>query len=74
MDIIKYNIMWISNDLCRIESNDCRTIYKTKTLGLSGGLCSMDILLATMEEIRRIVKEKYGNDVVFTIHDWRSEK
>lgn len=65
METIKFYIIRVGTNACRIQAHDIRTIYREISDGSC--ICSMDILLTEMESIKRNVKEKYGNEVVFEI-------
>lgn len=64
METIRYNIYICEHyNMCRIVSNDIRTVYRK----LSDGACitSLDVLLLEVERITQEV-EKLGNKAVFT--------
>lgn len=46
METIKFRIIKISNDMCRIVANDCRSIYRNIADG--GCICSLDVMLSEM--------------------------
>lgn len=62
MEKIKFRIIKCSDDMCRIETTDCRNIYRKIADG--GCICSLEIMLAEMEYITSEV-EKLGNKAVF---------
>lgn len=62
METIKFRIIKCSDDMCRIETTDCRSIYRKISDG--GCICSLEIMLVEMEHITREV-EKLGNKAVF---------
>lgn len=62
METIKFRIIKCSNDMCRIETTDCRSIYRKIADGAC--ICSLEIMLAEMEHITSEV-EKLGNKAVF---------
>lgn len=63
METIKFNIIQMGANYCRITSNDIRQEYRK----MADGACisDMETLLAAMKDIKCKVMEKYGNDVVF---------
>ena len=62
METIKFRIIKCSDDMCRIETSDCRTIYRNIADGAC--ICSIEIMLAEIEYITKEV-EKLGNNAVF---------
>ena len=62
METIKYNIFNIGTDMCRIETSDCRSIYRKISDGAC--ICSLSIMLLEMERITKEV-EALGNEVIF---------
>ena len=64
METIKFRVIKHSNDMCRIEAVDCRSIYRK--IADCGCICSLDVILAEMEHITKEVK-KLGNEAVFVI-------
>lgn len=62
METIKFRVIKHSDDMCRIEEVDCRSIYRKIADG--GCICSLDVMLAEMEHITNEV-EKLGNKAVF---------
>ena len=64
MEEIKFRIVQISNDMCLIEVNDIRSIYRDIAKKTRGCICSLDVLLSVMEGITKEV-EKLGNKAVF---------
>lgn len=64
MEQIKFNIIKVSDDMCRIETSDCRGIYRKIADGAC--ICSLSIMLAEMEHISNEV-EKLGNRAVFVM-------
>lgn len=62
METIKFRVIKCSNDMCRIETTDCRSIYRKIADG--GCICSLDVMLSEMEYITKEV-EKLGNKAVF---------
>lgn len=64
MEKIKFRIIKISDDMCRIEANDCRSIYRKIADGAC--ICSLEVMLAEMEHITNEV-EKLGNEATFFI-------
>ena len=64
METIKFRVIKHSDDMCRIEAVDCRSIYRKIADG--GCICSLDVMLAEMEHITNEV-EKLGNKAVFVM-------
>ena len=64
METIKFRIITESNNMCRIETSDCRTVYRKIADGAC--ICSLEIMLAKMEYITKEV-EKLGNNAVFVM-------
>lgn len=64
METIKFRIIKVSDDMCRIEANDCRNIYRKIADG--GCICSLDVMLSEMKHIIKEV-EKLGNKAVFVM-------
>lgn len=64
MEIIKFRIIPIGDNMCRIVSQDIRSIYKNIADGSC--ICSMEIMLAEMKHIKEEV-ENLGNEAVFII-------
>ena len=64
METIKFRVIKHSNDMCRIETTDCRSIYRKIADG--GCICSLDVMLSEMEHITKEV-EKLGNKAVFAM-------
>lgn len=62
MKTIKFRVIKCSDDMCRIESVDCRSTYRKISDG--GCICSLDVMLSEMEHITKEV-EKLGNKAVF---------
>lgn len=62
METIKFRIIKVSNDMCRIEANDCRSIYRNIADGAC--ICSLDVMLEEMEHITKKV-ENLGNNAIF---------
>lgn len=62
METIKFRIIKCSDDMCRIETTDCRSIYRKIAGG--GCICSLEIMLSEMQHITSEV-EKLGNKAVF---------
>ena len=62
METIKFRIIKCSNDMCRIETSDCRSIYRKIADGAC--ICSLEIMLGEIEHITNEV-EKLGNKAVF---------
>ena len=62
MDIIKFSVIKASNDMCRIETSDCRAIYRKMANGAC--ICSLDVMLTEMEEITNKV-DNLGNKAIF---------
>lgn len=62
METIKFRIIKCSDDMCRIETTDCRSIYRKIADGAC--ICSLDVMLAEMEHITKEV-EKHGNKAIF---------
>lgn len=62
METIKFRIIKVSNNMCRIEANDCRTIYRKIADGAC--ICSLDVMLEEMEHITNEVR-KLGNNALF---------
>ena len=66
METIKFTIVKIGNDMCRIVAHDIRSIYRAYE---GGCICSMEVMLNEMSFITKDIKEKYGNDVVFEMRE-----
>jgi len=64
METIKFRIIKVSDDMCRIEANDCRTIYRNIADGAC--ICSLSIMLSEMAHITKKV-ERLGNTAAFII-------
>lgn len=64
METIKFRIINISNDMCRIEVSDCRSIYRKISDGAC--ICTLEIMLGEMQHITNEV-EKLGNKAIFVI-------
>ena len=64
METIKFRVIKNSDDMCRIETTDCRSIYRKIADG--GCICSLEIMLAEMKHITNEV-EKLGNIAVFVM-------
>ena len=64
MEEIKFRIIKCSNDMCRIETSDCRSIYRKIAKGAC--ICSLDVMLSEIEHIN-IEVEKLGNEAVFVM-------
>ena len=62
MEIIKFRIIKCSDDMCRIETTDCRSIYRKIADG--GCIYSLNVMISEMEHITNEV-EKLGNKAVF---------
>lgn len=62
METIKFRIIKVSNNMCRIEASDYRTIYRSIANGAC--ICSLDVMLSEIEHIKNEV-EKLGNSVIF---------
>ena len=62
METIKFRVIKCSNDMCRIEAQDCRQIYRNIADGAC--ICSLDVMLLEMEHITKEVEE-LGNSAVF---------
>lgn len=62
MEEIKFTIIRIGNDICRIKAKDIRSIYKNISDG--GCITSVNVLLSQIEYISKKV-EKLGDRVVF---------
>ena len=65
METIKFRMIKVSNDMCRIEARDCRSIYRDIADG--GCICSLDVMLAEIEHITNEV-ENLGNNAMFIIN------
>lgn len=63
MELITYNIIRLSPDMCRIVSNDIRQEFKAIADG--GCISSLEIMLEEMERITQEVREKHGKEVIF---------
>ena len=63
METIRFNIIQMGADICRITSNDISQEYRK----IADGACILDMetLLAAMKDIKQEVMEKYGNEAVF---------
>lgn len=66
MDTINFRIIKVSNDMCRIETLDCRSVYRKIANGAC--ICSLDVMLGEMQYITNEV-EKLGNKAAFGIYD-----
>lgn len=64
METIKFIIIKVSDDMCRIEVKDIRSIYRKIADG--GCICSLGVMLSEMEHITKEVK-KLGNKAVFVM-------
>lgn len=64
MEEIRFTIIKVSENMCRIETSDCRSIYRKIADGAC--ICSLDVMLAEMEHISNEV-EKLGNKAVFVM-------
>lgn len=64
METIKFRIIKYSDNMCRIEANDYRIVYRNIADG--GCICSIDVMLAEIEHITKEV-EKLGNNAVFVM-------
>ena len=62
METIVFRIIKVNEYMCRIETVDCRTIYKDMEDGSCIG--GIEVMLSVMEEITRKV-ENLGNKAVF---------
>lgn len=61
-ETIKFRIIKISNDMCRIVSNDARSDYRKIADG--GCICSIEVMISEMEHITEEV-ENLGNTAIF---------
>lgn len=64
METIKFRIITVGNNMCRIEANDCRAIYGKLADGAC--ICSLDVMLAEMKHITKEVNA-FGNNAIFII-------
>ena len=64
METIKFRIIKVDNNRCRIVANDCRSVYRD--IAGEGCICSLDVMLIEMEHITKKVKS-LGNNAVFII-------
>ena len=62
METIKFRIIKCSDDMCRIETSDCRTIYRNIANGAC--ICSIEVMLSEIEYITKEV-ETLGNNAIF---------
>ena len=64
MEEIKFRIIKVSDNMCRIEACDIRKIYRDIADGAC--ICSLNIMLAEIEHISNEV-EKVGNRAIFVL-------
>ena len=64
METIKFRILKRSDNMCIIETSDCRTIYRNIANGAC--ICSIEVMLSEIEYITKEV-EKLGNNAVFVM-------
>ena len=64
METIKFRIIKENCDMCRIETSDCRTVYRNIADGAC--ICSLDVMLSEIERISNKV-EKLGNKAVLVL-------
>lgn len=64
METIKFRIIAVGNNICRIEASDCGTIYRK--LADEASICSLDVMLAEMKHITKEVNA-FGNNAAFII-------
>lgn len=65
MEKIKFRIIKISDNMCRIEADDIRKIYRDIANGAC--ICSLNIMLEEMEHISNEVA-RIGNKVIFVLN------
>lgn len=64
MELVKYTVNRISPDMCRIVPHDIRSMFK-RVPGAEGGcICSLEVMLDTMEDITKGCAE-IGFEAVF---------
>ena len=61
-ETIKFRIVKVSDDMCRIAACDCRTVYRKIADGAC--ICSIEVMLSEMESITKEV-ENLGNRAIF---------
>ena len=64
MEKITFNIWTCGDNRCRIEANDCRSIYRKMSDGAC--ICSIDVMLFEMQRISKEVEE-LGNVACFVM-------
>lgn len=64
METIRFRIIKCNDNMCRIETSDCRTIYRNIANGAC--ICSIDVMLSEIEYITKEVS-KLGNKSVFVM-------
>lgn len=64
METIKFRIIKINNDMCRIEASDYRSVYRE--ISDEACICSLEIMFEEMQRIKKEV-ERFRNKVVFVI-------
>lgn len=62
METIKFRVIKCSDNMCRIEVKDIRSVYRKIADG--GCICSLDVMLSEMEYITKEVG-KLGDIAVF---------
>lgn len=61
---IKFRIIKESENMCRIETSDCRSVYRKIADGAC--ICSLEVMLGEIEHITNEVN-KLGNKAVFVM-------
>ena len=64
METITFTIFICGNNMCRIETTDCRSIYRKIADGAC--ICSLEIMIEEMKHISKEV-ENLGNKAIFVI-------
>lgn len=62
MEAIKFRVIKVSDNMCRIEAQDCRQIYRNIADGAC--ICTLEIMLMEIEYITKEV-ENFGGNAVF---------
>ena len=62
METIKFRVIKCSDNMCRIEAKNIRSVYRKIADG--GCICSLDVMLSEMEYITKEVG-KLGDIAVF---------
>lgn len=53
MEVVKYYVNRISPDMCRIVPHDIRSMFKHVPGAGGGCICSLEVMLDTMEQITK---------------------